>query len=106
MKVIAGHCLNVNGHLSSQQILSKCVWLLVSYSQAMIKNDQKVVWEYVVQEGFQLKMIKNDAECAVESCPWRIHASTIVDKTTFMIKTMNDIHNCLKVRKNQEANST
>ncbi|KAK0599004.1 hypothetical protein LWI29_001435 [Acer saccharum] len=51
-----------------------------------------ILREYVVQEGFQLKMITNNkdmytAECAYEGCSWRIHASPAAGKSAFMIKT-------------------
>ena len=70
-----------------------------------------VLRDYVVQEGFKLKRIKNakeryTTECVYEGCSWRIHASPVDDRTGFMIKTMNDRHCCQKVHKNQEANAT
>ncbi|TXG53399.1 hypothetical protein EZV62_022568 [Acer yangbiense] len=69
-----------------------------------------VLRDYVVQEGFKLKRIKNakecyTAECAYEGCSWRVHASLVDDRTNFIIKTMNGIHCCQKIHKNQEANA-
>ncbi|KAK3198187.1 hypothetical protein Dsin_021602 [Dipteronia sinensis] len=68
----------------------------------------QVLRDLVVQEGFQLRRIKNDkdrytAVCAYEGCSWRIHASLMEDRTTFMIKTLHPRHYCQKVHKNQKA---
>ncbi|KAK2638317.1 hypothetical protein Ddye_026112 [Dipteronia dyeriana] len=53
-----------------------------------------VLRDYVVQEGFELKRIKNakeryTAECAYKGCSWRVHASPVDNRIGFMIKTMN-----------------
>ncbi|KAK3184792.1 hypothetical protein Dsin_032078 [Dipteronia sinensis] len=58
-----------------------------------LQHFRQVLRDFMVQEGFKLKRIKNDkerytAECAYEGCSWRIHSSPVNDKTTFMIKTM------------------
>ncbi|KAI9197549.1 hypothetical protein LWI28_000494 [Acer negundo] len=60
---------------------------------------RQVLRDYAVQEGFQLKRLKNEkekhtSECAYEGCTWRIHASPIEDQTTFQIKIMHDRHSC------------
>ncbi|KAK2648282.1 hypothetical protein Ddye_015771 [Dipteronia dyeriana] len=75
-----------------------------------LQHFRQVLRDFVVQEGFELKRIKNDkkrytTECAFDGCSWRIHASPIDDKTTFMIKTMQVRHSCQKVHKNHEATS-
>ncbi|TXG69948.1 hypothetical protein EZV62_004883 [Acer yangbiense] len=64
--------------------------------------------EYVVQEGVVLDRIKNDKQrqtyqCNASSCLWRAHASWIVDKSTFMIKSLVDQHECHRVCNNKEA---
>ncbi|KAK3224868.1 hypothetical protein Dsin_004730 [Dipteronia sinensis] len=61
-----------------------------------------------VKEGVVLDRIKNDKQRQtyqynVAGCPWRAHASWMVDKTTFMIKTLVDQHECHMVCYNKEA---
>ncbi|KAK1550196.1 hypothetical protein Q3G72_015256 [Acer saccharum] len=73
-----------------------------------LQHFRQVLGDFMVQEGFELKRIKNDkerytAKCAYEGCSWRIHTSHVDDKTTFMIKTMQVRHGYHKVHKNQEA---
>ncbi|KAL5770339.1 hypothetical protein ACOSP7_014493 [Xanthoceras sorbifolium] len=60
--------------------------------------------------GFELKRIKNarerfTAKCGVAGCNWRIHASRVDSRSSFMIKTLTNRHCCMKVHKNQEANA-
>ncbi|TXG61099.1 hypothetical protein EZV62_012462 [Acer yangbiense] len=67
-----------------------------------------VLRDFAVQEGFELKRVKNDKErytafCAYEGCTWRIHASPVEDRRTFMIKTLQNRHSCQKLQKNHEA---
>ncbi|KAK3212175.1 hypothetical protein Dsin_016881 [Dipteronia sinensis] len=71
---------------------------------------RQVILDFAVQEGFQLRRIKNErdrytAECEYKGCGWRIHASLVDDRTTFMVKTLEPQHTCQKVHKNQEANA-
>nr|DAD37138.1 TPA_asm: hypothetical protein HUJ06_007779 [Nelumbo nucifera] len=42
----------------------------------------------------------------VVDCDWRIHASLSHDGGNFMVKTLNDTHNCLRVTTNREATNT
>ncbi|KAL5776568.1 hypothetical protein ACOSP7_009494 [Xanthoceras sorbifolium] len=71
---------------------------------------RQVIRDFVVHEGFQLRIIKNEkdrytAEYTYEGCGWRIHTSLIDDRRTFRIKTMENQHSCQKVHKNQEVNA-
>ncbi|KAI9195339.1 hypothetical protein LWI28_013985 [Acer negundo] len=64
--------------------------------------------EYAVQEGVVLDRIKNDHQrqtyqCNASGCPWRAYASWMVDKTTFIIKSLVDQHECHRVCNNREA---
>ncbi|KAL5784528.1 hypothetical protein ACOSQ2_006920 [Xanthoceras sorbifolium] len=73
-----------------------------------LQHFRQVIRDFAVQDGFQLRRVKNErdrytAECAYEGCGWRIHASPIDDRKTFMIKTLQPEHSCLKLHKNQEA---
>lgn len=57
--------------------------------------------KYAIAHSFMYRFVKNDrsrvtAECTVEDCPWRIHASRTSPKQNFMIKTINSIHTCGK----------
>ncbi|TXG57654.1 hypothetical protein EZV62_015483 [Acer yangbiense] len=70
-----------------------------------LQHFRQVLRDFVVQEGFELKRIKNDkerctTECAYEGYSWQIHASPVDDKTTFMIKTIQVRYSCQKVHKN------
>ncbi|KAL5738252.1 hypothetical protein ACOSP7_031013 [Xanthoceras sorbifolium] len=75
-----------------------------------LQHFRQVLRDFVVQEGFELKRIKNarerfTAKCGVAGCSWRIHASRVDSRSTFMIKTLTNRHCCMKVHKNQEANA-
>ncbi|KAK1591388.1 hypothetical protein Q3G72_006827 [Acer saccharum] len=64
--------------------------------------------EYAVQEGVVLDRIKNDKQrqtykCNDKGCPWRAHASWMIDKTTFILKTLVDQHECHRVCNNKET---
>ncbi|KAK1562547.1 hypothetical protein Q3G72_013770 [Acer saccharum] len=64
--------------------------------------------EYAVQEGVVLDRIKNDKQRQTYQCndkgyPWRAHASWMIDKTTFILKTLVDQHECHRVYNNKEA---
>lgn len=67
--------------------------------------------EYAIQEGVIINRIKNEklrvtTTCALPNCQWRIHASVLVDKVTFMVRTMSDEnHTCDRVVKNPEITS-
>jgi hypothetical protein len=52
--------------------------------------------DFVIQEGFEIKRIKNEkarvtAKCASDGCCWRIHASPTPDGKTYKIKTYNPL---------------
>ncbi|KAK2635430.1 hypothetical protein Ddye_030222 [Dipteronia dyeriana] len=64
--------------------------------------------EYVIQEGVVLDRVKNDHvrqtyKCTLDGCPWRAHASCMIDRLTFMIKTLMDEYKCHMVYNNKEA---
>ncbi|KAL5767555.1 hypothetical protein ACOSQ2_014338 [Xanthoceras sorbifolium] len=89
---------------------SGCVRLEVGQFFQNLHHFRQVICNFTVQEGFQLRRIKNErdrytTECAYDGCGWRIHASPIDNRRTFMIKTMEAQHSCQKVHKNQEANA-
>ncbi|KAH9770952.1 SWIM-type domain-containing protein [Citrus sinensis] len=77
---------------------------------------KNVLKDYAIQESRVLKRKKNDkcrvtAVCAGKDkegneCPWRIHASLLVDKVTFQIKTLKcGEHKCKELFKNPEVTS-
>ncbi|KAI9191886.1 hypothetical protein LWI28_015058 [Acer negundo] len=54
---------------------------------------RQVIRDFAIQEGFQLRRNKNErdkyiVESEYKRCRWRIHASPVDDRTTFMIKTL------------------
>ncbi|KAI9191802.1 hypothetical protein LWI28_013725 [Acer negundo] len=75
------------------------------------KFTREVIKKYAIQEGFALKKIKNDRHrytmtCKNDACDWRLHASCLTDKITFMIKSVRGSHSmCLRVAENKEATS-
>ncbi|KAG6506536.1 uncharacterized protein LOC121980428 [Zingiber officinale] len=64
-------------------------------------NFRDALHKYAIAHSFIYKLVKNDqfrvtAECTVEDCPWRIHASRSSAKQKFMIKKINPSHTCGK----------
>ena len=58
-----------------------------------------VLLDFCIQEGFEIKKKKIErarvtAVCKAVGCPWRIHASKSADGTCFIIKMLNEEHNC------------
>lgn len=76
-----------------------------------VNHFREVLKDFAIQEGFELKRVKNEkvrvtCECASEGCRWRIHASPTSDGVTYKIKTYQGIHTCIRTSKNSDANST
>ncbi|XP_074304697.1 uncharacterized protein LOC141639481 [Silene latifolia] len=72
-----------------------------------------VLRDYCIQEGFYLIVLKADntrytAECGTVNCQWRIHASVLLDGTTWAIKSIiNAVHGCVGAKShNPMTNST
>ncbi|KAM0836463.1 hypothetical protein ACQ4PT_062310 [Festuca glaucescens] len=60
---------------------------------------RKAIRQRAIIVGFKLAKIKTDttrfiAQCAHETCKWRIHASVLQDGKTAMINTLPFEHNC------------
>ncbi|KAK4421759.1 hypothetical protein Salat_2126500 [Sesamum alatum] len=81
----------------------------------MVFNDihvfRSALREYVSGESFEIIRKKNErtrvtAQCKAKDCPWRIHDSIMQDNLSFMIKTYNPEHTCVRVDQIREANST
>ena len=75
-----------------------------------IKEFREALKDYIIQEGFEIKRIKNErtrvtCECAYLGCKWRIHASPIAKTTTFSVKSYNPTHTCIRVTRHREATS-
>ncbi|TXG63653.1 hypothetical protein EZV62_010647 [Acer yangbiense] len=75
------------------------------------KFTREVINRYAIQEGFTLKKIKNDrymytVTCKNDACDWRLHASCLTNKVTFMIMSVRGSHSmCPRVAENKEATS-
>ncbi|TXG58873.1 hypothetical protein EZV62_016702 [Acer yangbiense] len=72
------------------------------------KQMREVFREYAIQEGVALSRVKNDLlrqtyKCKEAGCPWRAHGSRLLDKMTFMIKTLVDTHECHRIYNSKEA---
>ncbi|XP_056697540.1 uncharacterized protein [Spinacia oleracea] len=68
-------------------------WLIFTDMEAFLD----VLRDYCIQEGFGLSVEKADSRrytvvCAVEGCDWRIHASKMVDKFSWTIKSLTGEH--------------
>ena len=69
-----------------------------------------VMKDYCVQQGITLRKIRNDRrrytqKCANVECTWRIHASVLVNKRTWMIKRHSGKHICGRNEDNKSATS-
>jgi len=67
--------------------------------------------DFVIQEGFEIKRIKNEkarvtAKCVADGCSWRIHTSPAPDGLTYKIKSYNPSYTCIRTTKNSNATST
>ncbi|KAI9186147.1 hypothetical protein LWI28_014179 [Acer negundo] len=75
------------------------------------KEVRDVIRRFAIQEGFQFKKLKNDksrytVRCLNEDCDWRVHASTMIDRITFIIRSISGSHSlCQRQPMNREANS-
>ncbi|VFQ94034.1 unnamed protein product [Cuscuta campestris] len=59
----------------------------------------RVMKDYTIQKGITLRKLKNDKRrythtCINENCKFRIHASVLVDRHSWMIKTLCEEHVC------------
>ncbi|KAK4848532.1 hypothetical protein QYF36_014274 [Acer negundo] len=85
----------------------------ISLREGQVFRNAKVVKDvvrrYDIQQGFQLKRVKNDlcrfiCECFNDACDWRIHVSTLTDGRTFMIWSISGGHiQCRRGKSNKEA---
>ncbi|KAF7826730.1 putative transcription factor interactor and regulator CCHC(Zn) family [Senna tora] len=76
-----------------------------------VNEFRNVLRDYIIQENFDIIRIKNEkarvtAICASDSCPWRIHASPSQDGRTFMIKSYEPLHTCIRQSEKNNVTST
>ncbi|KAK1577047.1 hypothetical protein Q3G72_018627 [Acer saccharum] len=85
---------------------------MISFHICQIFNSKEhmreVFKDYAIQEGIELKRVKNDRvrqtyECTGDGCGLRAHGSVMIDGVTFMIKTLVDQHDCHRIYNNKEA---
>ncbi|XP_012844641.1 PREDICTED: uncharacterized protein LOC105964686 [Erythranthe guttata] len=62
---------------------------------------RQVLKDYTIQEGFHCVRDKNEKQrvrvhCGGENCAWRLHASTLPDNVTYMIKVCPCEHTCTR----------
>ena len=70
-----------------------------------------VLKDYLNQENFNVIKIKNEktkvtAICVGNGCPWRIHASPLLNGVTYMIKSFHSEHVCIRESEKTKATST
>ena len=66
-----------------------------------VKHIREVLLDYEVLGGYGISRLKNDklrltAICANPECKWRLHASVLPDKRTFMVKKPVQNHVCIR----------
>ena len=76
-----------------------------------VNEFRNILRDNVIQENFNIIRIKNEkarvtAIHASDGCPWRIHASPTPDGVTFMIKTYEQMHTCIRITNQPIATST
>ena len=69
-----------------------------------------VMKDYCIEQGIRLRKVRNDSKrytqkCSNEGCSFRLHASALVDKTTWMIKSISGTHMCSVIEANKSAGS-
>lgn len=100
----------IKGKISAHEFEGK-VKLEVGLLFSDVNEFRTALRDFVIQEGFEIKRIKNEkarvtARCAADGCCWRIHASPAPDGITYMIKSYNPGHSCTRTTKNSNATST
>ncbi|KAL5829074.1 hypothetical protein ACOSQ3_018542 [Xanthoceras sorbifolium] len=70
---------------------SGCVRLEVGQLFQNLHHFRQVICDFINERD------RYTAKCTYEGCEWRIHASPIDDRRTFMIKTMEPQHICQKI---------
>ncbi|KAL5793333.1 hypothetical protein ACOSP7_001927 [Xanthoceras sorbifolium] len=118
--VFQGSSDNDNGLTRMAKYCTRHQWALNSNGSIKLKEGQvfgnaklirATVKGYAIQEGFRLKKIKNDScrytvTCKNDACDWRLHASRLPDRVTYMIKSVRGGHSfCRRVVENKEANA-
>lgn len=76
-----------------------------------VNHFKDILARYTIQEGINLKKLKNDkvrvtAMCNNNDCSWRIHASTYADGVTFKIKNIKGAHTCVRNLKSSGATAS
>ncbi|KAH9656287.1 SWIM-type domain-containing protein [Citrus sinensis] len=94
-----------------RQMADEEIILEVGQVFSIVDEFRSVLKEFAIQQGCVLHREKNErarvtALCANKRCKWRIHASLMVDKISFMIKTIKGgAHMCIPLIKNPETTS-
>ncbi|KAH9769958.1 SWIM-type domain-containing protein [Citrus sinensis] len=94
-----------------RQMADEEIILEVGQVFSTIDEFKSVLKDFAIQQGCVLHKEKNErarvtALCANKRCKWRIHASLMVDKISFMIKTIKGgAHTCVPLIKNLETTS-
>ncbi|KAL7195141.1 hypothetical protein ACSBR1_035374 [Camellia fascicularis] len=75
-----------------------------------VNNFRAALKDYTVETGFKIVRDKNEksmitAHCSADGCPWRIHASPLLDGITYKIKTLIPQYICSRLNQNTKATS-
>ncbi|KAA8524684.1 hypothetical protein F0562_011107 [Nyssa sinensis] len=65
--------------------------------------------DFTIQQGCSIVRDKNEKARVTAhyfSYKWRIHASSLLDRVTYMVKSYNGDHTCVRLHSNPEATST
>ncbi|TXG61429.1 hypothetical protein EZV62_012792 [Acer yangbiense] len=91
-----------------KQLLGTPIEFEVGQTHDSVYSLRALLTDYAIQEGFNFNKVKNDRNrltyaCQEEGCPWRLHASNLIDDTTMQIKTYKNEHLCHRLCRSKEA---
>ncbi|KAK2652467.1 hypothetical protein Ddye_012323 [Dipteronia dyeriana] len=91
-----------------KQFLGIPIKFEVEHTHDDVYSLRALLTDYAIQKGFNYNKRKNDRNrltyaCKKNGCPWRFHASSLIDNCTLQIKTYNNKHLCHRLCKSEKA---
>jgi hypothetical protein len=84
----------------------------IGMSFTSVKQFKQVVRPYNLMKGEDVEFTKNDRDKVIgicksksEGCPWRVYGSLVRGEFTFMVKSLNPTHNCIRKYKSSIVTS-
>lgn len=83
----------------------------VGQTFAVVYALRETVRNYAIKKGYELVRKKSDIKrltiiCGSDRCPWRLYATRLADQMTFMIKSLQDKHMCVRPTVHKNSNCT